>query len=135
MNDIIEMILKGDFQRAKKLISGMDEDAIRMILSKVGYDEGSICAYSFVVSLLLENETAELHYLASELLNISFCHYEGGYESSLYHARRAVELNPNDVELLEYLLLFHVLPGKYITKEEANKIEEKIKYLKSAGMK
>lgn len=135
MDNIVDVIVKGDFQKAKALISGMDEDSIRMILTKVGYDQRSICAYSFVVSLLLDNETSELHYLASELLNISFCHYEGGYESSLYHARRAVELNPNDVELLEYLLLFRALPGQYITREEANEIEERIKSLKSAGMK
>ena len=135
MDNIIEVIVKGDFQKAKELINGMSEDTIRTILAKVGYDQSSICAYSFVVSLLLDKETSELHYLASELLNISFNHYEGGYESSLYHARRAIELNPNDVELLEYLLLFRELPGKYITREEANQIEERIKSLKSAGMK
>lgn len=51
-------------------------------------------------------------------------------ESSLYHARKAVELAPNDVELLEYLLLFRELPGRYIGQEEANEVREKINILK-----
>jgi len=129
-DELVKLILEGDFQEAKEHVRGMDEDTVRSILYKVGYDEKSFCAYTFVVSLLLDEETPDLHYLASELLNICFCHYEGGYESSLYHARKAVELAPNDVELLEYLLLFRDLPGRYIGQEEANEIREKINMLK-----
>ncbi|QSO46734.1 tetratricopeptide repeat protein [Alicyclobacillus mengziensis] len=44
----------------------------------------------------------------------------------MFHTRRAIELSPDDVSLKEHLLLFHDIPEKLVTTEEARKIAEEI---------
>ncbi|WP_278343214.1 hypothetical protein [Parageobacillus thermoglucosidasius] len=54
------------------------------------------------------------------------CHLPDAYASALYHAKRAVELSPEDVSLKEHLLLFYEIPEKLISKEEAKAIAQEI---------
>ena len=37
----------------------------------------------------------------------------------MFHARQALDYNPGDIELWEYLLLFHAIPERLIDDEEA----------------
>ncbi|BBW96444.1 hypothetical protein ACPVTF_08110 [Geobacillus icigianus] len=83
----------------------------------------NLLIYSYLIN---NNETAYYHYLASELLSTAFCHLPDAYASALYHAKRAVELSPEDVSLKEHLLLFHDIPEKLISKEEAKAIAQEI---------
>jgi hypothetical protein len=96
------------------------------MLLDIGYNEESICSYAFICFLLLEKETVQYHCLASEILNNAFPHLVGGYESSMYHIRRAIELSPDDVELKENLLFFNEIPQKLLSNEEVKKISKEI---------
>ncbi|MEN2777190.1 hypothetical protein [Acetivibrio clariflavus] len=117
-----ELILKGEFLKAKSIMECITKEQLEKALFEIGCDEGSICAYSFICFLLLENESVEYHCMASELLSIAFPHIYGGYQSALYHIRRAIELDPNDKELKRELLLFNDIPEKLVSDEEARQI-------------
>jgi tetratricopeptide (TPR) repeat protein len=118
-NTFESMITLGDFQEAKKIFLQMNSSETRDSLLKIGYDTESIAPYSFLCGLLIESESSELHYMASELLSNPLCFLAGAYNAALYHARRAAELSPNDISYKEYILLFYNIPEKLIPKEEA----------------
>jgi hypothetical protein len=123
---IKELILGGDFLEAGKYVAKIDFTILRNILLDIGYNEESICAYSFVCFLILEKETVQYHCLASEILNNAFPHLVGGYESSMYHIKRSLELCPDNVELKENLLFFNDIPQKLLSDEEAKKVSKEI---------
>lgn len=124
-----ELIMSGDFQKAKVLVELERDDLLRDIVLELGFDEESISAYSFVSHLITNNENSILHHLASELLSLALCHLPGAYSGGLFHARRAIELSPQDVHLKEYLLFFHVIPERLISEEEAIEIARDIVYI------
>lgn len=123
---IKKLILSGAFLEAKKIVGAIDYMALRNILLDIGYNDESICAYTFICVLIFEKETVRYHCLASEVLNNAFPHLVGGYESSMYHIRRSIELSPDDIELKENLLFFNEIPQKLLSDEEAKKISEEI---------
>ena len=129
-NKIKNLIMNGEFLEAKKFINLIDYEELRNMLLDIGYNKGNICSYAFTCYLLLEKEIVPYHYLASEILNHAFPHLIGGYESSLYHIRRALELCPNDIDLKENLLFFNKIPGKVLSDEEAKKIAQEILQIK-----
>ncbi len=121
-NRLKTLILYGNFLEAKILLDSINFETLRDILFTIGYDNQSICSYGFICFLLMENETVQYHFLASELLNFAFPHLVGGYATSLYHIRRTIELEPHNFELQANLLFFNEIPDKLINDEEAEKI-------------
>jgi hypothetical protein len=117
-----ELIISGKFGKVKEVLARCEKDLLEKVLFEIGCDEESICAYAFVSCLIQYDEKVETHCLASELLNIAFPHLKGAYQTSLYHLRRAVELDPNDLSLIEGLLFFNSIPEKLISDEEARDI-------------
>lgn len=121
---IKSLILAGEFLDTRKLLHEIDQEKLAKVLLDIGYDEESICAYSFTCFLMLEKETAEYHCLASEILIHAFPHLVGAYKTALFHIRRSIELCPEDIELEETLLFFNSIPEKLISDEEAKKIAQ-----------
>ncbi|MCW6086064.1 MULTISPECIES: hypothetical protein [Clostridium] len=76
--------------------------------------------------MLCKQESSALHYIASELFSMPLCHVTGAYNSSLFHARRAIELDPNNISYKEYILLFYNLPEKLIGQYEAKKFAQEV---------
>lgn len=120
------LIISGYIEEAKDVYSKMDKAEARDVLLKIGYDTESITPYSFICSLLCEKESANLHYLASEILVNPLCFLVGAYNVALYHARRALQLEPDDISIKEYLLLFYNIPERLISKEEAIEIAKDV---------
>lgn len=120
------LVILGNIEEAKDVFKEMNYVEARDVLLKIGYDTESITPYSFICSLLCEKESANLHYLASEILVNPLCFLVGAYNAALYHARRAAQLEPNDTSLKEYLLLFYNIPDKLISKEDAVEIAREV---------
>lgn len=117
-NKIKKLVLNGYFDQAKIIFNSYDSNYIRKLLLKLCYETENIIIYTFLNSMLFDKEKAELHYLAAELLSMPLCHINGAYESALFHARKAIELDPDDISYKEYILFFHRLPNTIISDEE-----------------
>lgn len=124
--ELKELILKGEFLKAISIMDSVTSKEFESLIFEIGCDDESICAYSYICFLILQNECVEYHCMASELLNIAFPHMPGAYQTSLYHIRRAIELKPNDKKLKETLLFFNDIPEKLVSDEEASRIQHEI---------
>ncbi|MDQ0417598.1 MULTISPECIES: hypothetical protein [Thermoactinomycetaceae] len=119
-------LLKGNMEEARELAFQVDFDDLHECLIGLSHETGSMFIYTFGYSLLLKQESAKLHELLYVMLSISLPYIEGAYESSLYHARRAAALDPDDVEYKSCILLFHEIPDQLVSKEEAVEIAKEI---------
>lgn len=125
MNELLKKkIISGSFIEAEELVSTIDEKIFEDLVFNIAYDNENITAYSFICFLLLKKETIPLHLLALSILNYTFPHLEGAYATSLYHTKRTIELNPENIELTEMLLFFNSLPliEKLVNDKEAKEI-------------
>lgn len=121
-----QLIFNYNFEEAKELFNELNEKKQDEILSLIAFDTGNILVYTFIGYLIFENNTAFRHSLAAAIMSSEFCWIEGAYETAFFHARKACELSPNDVGFKEFLLFFHVIPERLLTKEEAIKIATEV---------
>jgi tetratricopeptide (TPR) repeat protein len=126
VKNVKKLLLQGKFLEAEPAISTFNETELSNTLFEIGNEQESLCAYSFICFLLMRQESISRHNIAFNLLIIAYPHIKGSYESALYHARRIMELCPEDVEYGEYLLILNKLPGGPVTDEEAKEIALKI---------
>ncbi len=126
----------GNFLEAKKMLHLIDRKKLEDVLFLLGMDDENFCAYTFVVFLQLEHETIENHLLAFNLLVNAFAYLNGSYATSLYHIKRAIELDPKDIELVEMLLFVHSFPlkEKLISDDEARHIANMVLLKKPASI-
>jgi tetratricopeptide (TPR) repeat protein len=119
-------IIAGKFIEVHEELKKINFKELEDFLVELAYETESIAVYSFVSYLILTEENANNHYLASLLLSQPLSHLIGAYQAALYHAKRAIELAPKDTELKEYLLFFYELPDELMSREEAVAIAKEI---------
>lgn len=100
---------EGNFAKAYQLFMSMDREEASQVLYSIG-DAGNILAYGFSCFVILQEETAENHYLASAI-NTNACYVKGAYELAFHHAKEAMHLS-RDRKILEHMLLFNIIPEK-----------------------
>lgn len=125
-NRIKALILTGDFNNAEKMLLNKGVKFLRELLVELGYESENMIVYSFICSIICKNENAELHNIASRLLSLPLRNIPGAYNSALYHARKAVELDPSNILYKENLLLFYAIPDGLISEAEANCIAQEV---------
>lgn len=117
-------ILKGEFDEAFDFITenNLDFETVKGILLEIAFETESLLVLTFAHYLLQKCRDARFHLLIAELLVTAFSHFEGAYRSAFYHAKQADQNMKGDVSVKEFLLLFHEIPDKLISEEEAKKI-------------
>ncbi|MFB1051683.1 hypothetical protein [Paraliobacillus sp. JSM ZJ581] len=126
-NKLNEFISSGNLEKAKKVSSDLSYEELDAKLTDIAFENSSITNYTFLMSLIVENEKAELHRIAFDMLVNPLCHIEGAYYAALYHAKRCVELtDQQDVGYLTNFLFLHDVPDTVVSEKEAYKIAEKI---------
>lgn len=125
-NDFRSTILSLDFIKAKQFLPQYSSKELYDELMEIGFENNNILSYIFVSYLISCNEDAEYHSLASDILALPLCHYNGSYQASLFHARRALELDPSNIEYKEWILFFYGIPDKLVSREEAIAIAKEI---------
>jgi hypothetical protein len=125
-NSFLHEIKAGRYVEAKALIQRMNTNEVYDFLLDLSVEEGSIVLYTFMCSLLLDNESAKLHHYASAIISTALVDFEGSYNAGLFHARRAVKLEPDRIEHKEWLLFFYGIPDKIMSNEEAFFIAKEI---------
>lgn len=119
INNFLENVRIGKFKEAKACFKDMPFEQMHNTLIDLGFKTEFVPLYTFLNFLLMEKETAELHYCAAMLIAQCFVYIEGSYSMGLFHARRSVELAPGDSSYKEYLLLYYSIPDKLLSLEEA----------------
>lgn len=77
--------------------------------------------------MLLEKEAAHWDRVAAHILVVPLYYINGADAVSLYHTKRALELNPNNIGLKQLLLSFYTdLPAPLLTEEETISLANEI---------
>lgn len=107
---IKHLIVTGEFIKTRNLYRALTADTIENLIASIALGEQtSLTAYAFACFLLQEKETVDYHNLASSMVEL-LCHIPGAYYVSLYHSRRALELDPANPQLKENLLFLCEVP-------------------------
>ncbi len=125
-------ILSGNFLEAAKYLPEISAKEFEKIIFYIGLNLENIIAYSFLCFLMIKNETIELHTSAFQIIIGEFFYIDGSYATALYHARRIIELDPNNLESIHALLFFNSHPEKLVSNEEALEITT---FLNSKGFR
>lgn len=125
-NDFYSLLYYGRFEEARDLVKNLTLDELFEQLRLINQKEKTITIYGYVVSLLIEHETAALHQLVSRVLVELLHTIEGAYISAYWHAKRALELDPKNLEYKLWLLKFYELPGQLLKKDKAISIAKEI---------
>jgi len=91
----ISLILKGEYNEAELYLTSnkINEDELENILMYAAYQENNISIYTFVVNLLLKDETAKLHQIACGLMSNPLCFIEGAYLQLITMQKEQCKLN------------------------------------------
>ncbi len=93
------------------------------ILNQIAYDrhtgEGNYLVYSFLMMVMVKKETSEMHLLISRLMGTILVGFNQAEKIGLYHGLRAADLDPENIDLLEYLLYFNHIPEKPLEDSKA----------------
>jgi hypothetical protein len=122
----LKAIQHGNYQEANSLLCLMPKKEVSQFLIDQAIETGSVAIYAFVCFLLLEQESTELHYCAAGILDHGLCYLKGATSASLFHAKRATELSPDDITCQQELLCYFGMPDQVMSKEEAKAIAENI---------
>ncbi len=131
--EVLLSINNCDFKRFELLYSKMEFKFFEDLLMSLSFENKNIVFYSFVCLLLMKKECVNLHYLASSLLTGPLCYFEGAYYSAFIHFKRAIEMEPNNIELKEEILFFYEVPDQPLKKKEAIRIAEEILRIKPSS--
>ena len=126
---IKKLIFDLEFEQAEVLIKDLSEGELKDVILAISVNTESIVIYTFVSSILQRNESSNLHYISSVLMSAPLCHIEGAYEVGLFHAKKAIELSPNDLSLYKYILFFENNPDGEFPKKYLKIIKQRIKEL------
>lgn len=81
---------------------------------------------TFFLYLILENENAKLHEIASALLSFPYAWISRGYSVALNHLRKAIVLSPENMYYKELILFYHDIPDHLLSKEDAIKYAKQV---------
>ena len=120
LKNLEQLILSANFKDAEAFYHKMDFQQFHDQLLSIANDYRNMINYTFLLYLLMKEESAKLHNLAFSLCVHALTPVEGAYHCALYHAQRAIELtNEQDVGDLENLLFIYGVPDQVVSDEKA----------------
>ena len=131
-SDLYDKIINVDFKQAEMIFMEMSSEEQRKIIEEMAYNTESMIVYAFVQYVNEKNESVVFHEIEFDILTNALCHIEGAYQIALFHNQRLIELVPNSVKYLEWMLLFYDV--KVIDKDKALSIINEILDIDSDNM-
>lgn len=123
---VVDCLRTGDIESAVRRAEALPLDPLHQAVLGEAFDHQSVACYALYVGLLLQDESAERHVAASELLSLALNVLPGGYQTAFFHALRAVDLAPDDVSYKEHLLSFHNNPERLLSPDEARRVAQQV---------
>lgn len=105
VDKLCDLIMSARFDKANKIVNQCPKEAFETIIANA-YDTESEMFYIFYLSKLIKFENAQNHYFVSLILAIYLNFKERIYDKALYHAKRAMELDKEDVSYKVCFLFF-----------------------------
>lgn len=113
-------ILNGSFDRVKKLMAEVDFMIFEEAFITAAHRSESVLYYTFIVELMKDEETVNLHDLAFLLLVYPLSDLADAYSAAHYHAKRSVEMTESkEVKSLLQLLFLYAIPEPVLSHREA----------------
>jgi len=120
MNNLLkDAIYRGDIGNAIAHANKISIEELEDLLIEWSFNEPNIIVYTFLTSYLESRNDARLHSLASDILCHPLCHLEGAYLAAFYHAKKCIELEPNNMQYREFLLFFANVPDDVFEEKSA----------------
>ena len=123
---LLDHVRAGDLASAVRRAADLDPAELHEAVLGEAFDHQSLSCYGVYVGLLLDDESAELHVAASEVLSLALNIFPGAYPLAFVHAQRAVALAPSDVSAKEHLLSFHNNPEHLLSPAEAARVAREV---------
>lgn len=128
--ELIEKFFVGDFEGIDILLKNMEINKQKELLMELAFETEYLSIYTYV-SYRICNEKeiknlVELHQMAAELLSNCYNFIEGGYSAAFFHAKKVLELKPEDIGSLEQMLFYYIIPEKILDSKKALEIAKKI---------
>ncbi|MBR0490501.1 MAG: hypothetical protein IJJ82_00445 [Clostridia bacterium] len=112
--EIRKNLICGNYEKVDELVKNMSISELRkLILDRICFNKEELSTYTYIQYRILNASSSELydlHMLACGILIIYFTYVEGAYASGLYHAKKALELEPNNPDAIKVVLDFWDLP-------------------------
>ena len=103
-----------------------DDTAAGVVYLVSNGESAGILIYTLITFLLNDEEDILWHKIARDVLSNPLCHYTGAYKSSIVHARRVCELEPEVAENWESLLDIGAGRTELLTKKEVDQVARKL---------
>lgn len=123
-NELYNVIMKVDFKQAERIFIKMPVEEQRKVTEKLAYNTESMIIYVFIQYLNEKNENVLFHEMQFDMLTNALCHIEGAYQMAFFHNQRLIELVPDSIKYLQWMLSFYDV--KIIDKEKALSITKRI---------
>lgn len=124
--ELKKCILSGEFCRAAEILKPLSEEEITKLVIRIGYETVNLNVYTLILYILLFEQKAFWHFLIANLFLVSLCDMEGAYYLGLFHLRRAIEFEPNNIAYKQFLIAFHNTPDVVVSQNEAILIAHEI---------
>ncbi|RKR83505.1 hypothetical protein BDD43_3715 [Mucilaginibacter gracilis] len=112
----IDLLNGLEFDKLEQKLMEMPFNVMEDIINRLAYDsvkeESNLLVYTFLYYLLCKHETSELHFLISKLMGVTLNHIRNAESIGLYHGLQASRLDPDNIDILEYLLYYNQIPEK-----------------------
>lgn len=131
-NKLYDLIMKVDFKQAEEIFIKMSSEEQREVIEQLAYNTESMIIYSFVQYVNEKNENVVFHEIEFDILTNVLCHIEGAYQMALFHNQRLIELVPDSIKYLQWMLSFYDV--KVIDKEKALSITNQLLKMDSDNM-
>lgn len=99
-------------------LSQKSDNEMQDILSQLACDpvtdECNLLVYTFLSGLIAKEESSNLQLLISMIMATSLNLIDKSEKIALYHGLRALELDPGNINIMEYLLYFNHMPSRLL---------------------
>lgn len=102
------------------------DDMLNQLACNTTTDESNLLVYTFLLTMLAKNETSKLHLLTSRLMATSLNYINQAENIGLYHGLRALELDPENINICEYLLYFNHIPERLLDNATAISLAKRV---------
>jgi len=125
-NNLIKL---GRFAEAFNFLNQFSEDEIYEIISSVG-EEHNIASYSFICFLISKNDINLLNGYAISIIYGIMAYLKGAGPLSYSHHLRRLERDPENIDLIEYQIMFHECDDDTFRDPEIRTIAENVLLLR-----